>query len=151
MATKKIIMIGQAPGQHGDPSSPLASKRLADLCGLSVWEFKDRFDRINLLATWPGKRGKGDEFSMTEARISAMEMVGSLSGRRVIFVGKQVARAFQFFGTDYFTWEEFGSMLVCLIPHPSGVNRFWNDPERVEQAQGFLRSLIARPDDSKRS
>ena len=61
----------------------------------------------------------------------------------MVLVGTRVARAFGIESPEFFEWtrrEDFGFNLV-VIPHPSGVNLWWNKKENKERGTKFLREL----------
>jgi len=86
---------------------------------------------------------------MMEARMSAAALAHELKGRKVIFVGLQVAEAFDAISPRFFEWRKyptFGepSFQGCAIPHPSGINRFWNEPGNQKTARRFFDQLLGR-------
>ena len=104
----------------------------------------DAFDLVNLLDRWPGKKGKGDAFPLDEARASARRL--NLWGKPlVILVGRNVARAFGANSVAYLEGFLLGYVNAVVIPHPSGLNRWWNDPANTERARRFMRSLLEVP------
>ena len=80
---------------------------------------------------------------------NAIRLAVQLDGRVVVFLGKQVANAFGCKGR-WFHWREarlpIGDPRVqcrcAIVPHPSGRNRFWDDPENVQEARRFLSELM---------
>lgn len=121
-------------------------RRLATLGGLTVLQYLRRTERRNLLDRWPGY-----QFPAREAREAALRMQPELDGRRVIFMGKQVAQAFwcgryellQWWpgrrvtaGGEERTWE------FAIVPHPSRLNRWWNEPRHGRKAADFLREAF---------
>lgn len=146
--SEKIILIGQAPGRRGDPAEPLKSKRLAKLCGISMKKYLETFERINLIKEWPGKQknGKGDAFPEKLAALNAAWLLPKLEARKVIFLGLNVARAFASPREDFFVWFELGGFFqkteAAIVPHPSGVNHFWNERANRLAAQRFLRKAL---------
>ena len=141
----KIVMIGQAPSRGRSRKEPLtgaSGKRLAQLAGLSTQEFRGFFDRANVLRRWPGKNGKGDAFPAAKARRGAVRLRRELAGRRLILLGSAVARAFGLRDHPLMTWFEHGGLTVAVIPHPSGLNRWWNDSSNTVEAAAFLGDLI---------
>lgn len=140
----KVLLIGQAPGRGGDPSRPLLGGRvgskLISMLGISEREYVRRFDRINALNFWPGKNGKGDRFPMREARKIALRKLNVISGRRILFVGIAAANAF---GFDHalLRWRRFNGGRAAILPHPSGVNRWWNDLINRQNARRFMRRV----------
>ena len=146
----RVVLVGQAPCCGGDPRVPLTGRSgrfLASACGIPFWSYLRWTVRVNLLDYWPGKSGKGDAFPMAEAREAAAALEPSLKGRRAVLLGHGVASAFGLGGRPYLgPWEvvprPLGSFAAAVLPHPSGVNRFWNDPTNRERAGRFLRSAI---------
>jgi len=137
------LFIGQAPG-HPGPVRPLEGrngKRLASLLGVSVEEYLSGTDRVNLLNEYPGRAGNGDAFPLDAARAAAREMLPRLKGRVVILLGRGVARAFGV-RANFLEIEHRDGVTFATIPHPSGRNRWWNDPANVERAARFLRENV---------
>lgn len=156
------LLIGQAPSRTATGRAfdgPNGSgARLSRLLGRPLL---DAVDAINLLDRWPGKKGKGDAFPAGTARRAALRLAPSLRndvrrgrGRAVIFVGRGVAAAFgestrcNATGRLYclgWHWSEHG-FRYAILPHPSAVNRWWNDPKNVARARRFLRAAVAGKD-----
>ncbi len=141
----KLIIVGQAPGKQGDgrPMEGRAGRRLADLMGLSFDDYLRLTERVNLFKARPEHEGKGDGFPVAEARKLANAMRPQLEGRRVILAGFGVAKAF---GLDQepLRWQVGLGHRVAVVPHPSGVNRWWNDFSNVEAAERFLGKVGAK-------
>jgi uracil-DNA glycosylase len=151
-----VIIYGQAPGRvSGPPLGGRAGRLLADLAGLVGYaELAERFEIRNLLPYWPGPAsGKGDRFSSAEARARAEgELRYLAAGDRLLLLGKGVQKAFGVSG-DPCTSTEIrlrgrgqaapASLTAYLLPHPSGVNLWWNDPENREAASRFFREILA--------
>ena len=146
------VFIGQAPSRRGDPTKPLTGspgRKLADLASMTPMEFYLSTVRTNVLPRYVGAGGGGDAFPMTDARSRAVEMAAELDGRVVVFVGRRVAEVFGY-KRLWFDWEEgnfsVGHLLVwcrrAVMPHPSGRNRFWNDPRNVQDARSFMFELM---------
>lgn len=136
-------MIGQAPGR-GPPTAPLAGRagqKLADLHGVPHAEFMATRRVINLLDKWPGKAGKGDAFPLAEAK-RRTALFDLRQWDRVLFLGKNVARAFSF-RVPFLEWRPLGGALCAVVPHTSGVNRWWNDPQNEAAARRFCLALGA--------
>lgn len=75
---------------------------------------------------------------MDRARRSAERLCRALSGRRVVFLGKAVAAAFGV-RANSLRWVEHRGMTVAVLPHPSGVNTWWNNPDNRAAASAFMR------------
>lgn len=71
----------------------------------------------------------------------------TLRGRRVVLLGANVSRAF---GVSFrklsevvLSWHPVGEGLAAaVVPHPSGLNRWWNDPDNRVRARLFLRPVL---------
>lgn len=145
-------MIGQAPARTGDPRKPCTGppfERLARIAGAQthreVLRFFACFDRINLLTEYHGKAGRGDAFPRALAKEAAAVIAPYLSGRTVLLVGKNVAWAFGLTLVDYLEWYDVAYApwrRVVVIPHPSGINRWWNEESNREEARRFFRDLL---------
>lgn len=172
MPLKPVIFIGQAPSKSTDKKPPFIGRGgmfLAQILGISHEEMLSRFEFVNLLRRWPGYdlSGKGDAFPMAKARLMARRMLPSLLGRSVVLVGSNVEKAFALphtvypchwglynpkdrvhfpiaFHTPGKTLEKAGYFAVSKIPHPSGINRWWNNPINKEMALDFLKTLEAQ-------
>lgn len=147
-----VALVGQAPGK-GDPTTPLmgrAGRRLSFLMGVG-WpdEYVELFARVNLLDEYPGAReGKGDLFSVTDAREPAAEIVALIEahgGGEVVLLGKNVAKAFGVVEADWLEMIDLTSKVrASIVPHPSGVNYWWNDKKNRRAAATHLRRVAAR-------
>lgn len=138
-----ITIVGQAPGRRARGEGPLGGacgRRLARLAGFgSFVELRQRAKLVNLLDRFPGKNGRGDAFPM----IAAIETASAMKPRGVVLLaGKNVAAAFGFDGAEFFEWRRRGTTRFAVIPHPSGLSRWWNDPFNVTRAAAFLREVF---------
>lgn len=149
----KPLIIGQAPGPNTDPAVPLGGRcgdRLADLCGLELKDFFLLFERVNLIQKFPGKLTKGDAFPLDEARKGAIDVLimSHVHERKIVLLGDNVAKAFGFNPSTLPTLQmhrrpAFPFAGVATCPHPSGVNRWWNEPDNVKRARRFWRRIAA--------
>ncbi len=154
----KTILVGEAPPQWRPKDTPTSlpfsgasGKRFSDMLGVDVTE---AFETRNLLAVWPGKDKKGSLFPLPLARVGARWLVRELEERylrdmghnpRLLLCGTRVQAAFRLRDLPQLEWFAImlpGSALVtfniAIIPHPSGVNRAWNDPIKTEEVKRFL-------------
>ena len=156
----KPLLIGQAPPPTFDPRthSPLypipetaSGGRLAAVMGLEASTYLRTFQRINLLRGFPGKREqpggtRRDRWPRAEARQVA-ELIGPLlDGRQVILVGRNVARAFGLVKAPWHEWlthvvpypsDQPARAQVAVVPHPSGLNRWYGDEDNLLEARAF--------------
>jgi hypothetical protein len=146
------LLIGQAPGPRTHPDLPLvptpttsAGGRLFAMTGLSTEDYMRTFDRVNLLYEHPGKMPAKaqDAFPVREARAAANAMHPFLSGREVLFVGRDVTCAFGHEDMEWcrWYWDTWG-MRFAAIPHPSGRNHWYNKAENRAAAETFLREWV---------
>lgn len=142
--SQKTILIGQSPSRSGrlEPlsSEPLAT-RLAHMAGLSKSQYLRVFERMNVLDKWSGKRGNA--FPIAAARKAALDILPHFGGRRVVFLGMNVARAF-YFQAEFLEWKIEGYYVAAILPHPSGLNIWYNTLENVAAAKRFLQSEAKR-------
>lgn len=136
-----VLLVGEAPTRTGPrfprPGDTPTGKRIAALGGQWI-------PRCNLLTYWPGASGKGAHFPIEVARHAADRLLRRTPKRvTLVFMGKRVALAFGWRG-EYLEWGTLNGREVVTMPHPSGVNRWWNDPRNVESARQFVASLKNR-------
>lgn len=117
--------------------------------GLTHDALLERHDHVNLLNKFPGKgdssHPKGDAFPMAKARIAAKRLRPRLAGRHVILVGDNVRAAFGFKRLGWFKPQVVelrrGSTKIVVVPHTSGVCRWWNDRSNMDEARRFFGEL----------
>lgn len=126
---------------------------LAELCGTGLMGYLKRFARCDLLEYWPGRDGRGSAFPLDKAKPQAELLGQALPGRfrRVVFVGKRVAQAFNW-KRPWFEWgilvvrddalRFVGEVEAAVVPHPSKVSTWWKDPANVAQATTFWTGLV---------
>ncbi len=152
------ILIGQAPNKNepGEPLSPdnpsWSGARLARMAGLTADQFRESFFRINILYE-PVPSFKVNDITRFEAR----KLYRSFRvNDRVILLGSAVQKAFAGFlpamdpipGQEVILAGNTRNTLYRLnieyfvIPHPSGVNRIYNDPTNVRIVGEFLRKIV---------
>jgi hypothetical protein len=135
----KPAIVGEAPSMRTSrPFAGASGIRLAQLAGVSLDELRARYRLVNVLRHWPGPNpcGKGSAFPLSDARPRAGAIrlpPGSL------LCGRRVARAFGRAGLAFFEWDDCG---VAVIPHPSGISRWWNEPSHVDEARRFLEGAL---------
>ena len=126
-------LIGQAQSRGNDYQPAFSGPcgvRLAKLLDLEHGDLLERVFARNVLDRWPGKNGKGDAFPMDEARRAVLRM--RIRGRPVVLVGKTTAAAFDV-RREFFEWFALRGKRAVVIPHPSGVNLWYNDGANRER------------------
>lgn len=147
-----ILLLGQAPSATSGamPLDGRSGRRLSDLAGIGNVDVSTVFAVGNLLGRNPGaKDGEGDRFPLDEERRNALAMMELLAEfDAIVLLGRNVARVFGAHAEDYFRWMpclRLQGWLVptpaAVMPHPSGVSRWWNAPGNVERAADFMRRL----------
>lgn len=156
----KPLIIGQSPARSGD-GRPFTGASGMRLCRLLEIEEDYRaliacVDLANIFSLIPPKRPgiKGDPFDSVAARSLARAMLTKEleRGREdLILCGAKVAIAFgvghraQLSSNPYVTRKSFGThdrVSIHLLPHPSGINLFWNDRENISKASAFLKGIV---------
>jgi hypothetical protein len=138
-----LLFVGQAPNKEGGRDAMAggaAFRRFGSVMGLDADEWLWFVRRINLLNRYPGKEGKGDMFPMDEAKRAVRRIFPCLERTAVLLVGRNVAQAANVTG-DYLSWRplDFGVKNACaILPHPSGINTWWNDRNNVRELDAFL-------------
>jgi len=139
-----MLVVGEAPSRwmaENGVTEPLvlARKDLAALAGVSMVEWKELFECVNVLDKWPGKQGKGDAFPPGEAALAAAKMCPKLKEHdKIVLLGRRVEAAFGFGEGPWFTWR--GN--VAVSPHPSLINRWWNEQANRIAAARFWGGLV---------
>lgn len=112
--------------------------RLWQMSGLSEEDYLSRFDRQNLIS--------GRAWDLREARKIAPGLRESLLGRTVVVLGSPVNSIIRG-GTPHelapvFSWTPDGAGgWIAKVPHPSGLNPFYNDALNRELLRIFMQEL----------
>ena len=148
LANAKPLLIGQSPsaltdGREGRRAfSGNSGERLAAVLGVGLAKLLASVEAVNLLDRFRGRQedGKGDAFPLDEARRAASLL--PLSGRKVLLVGRGVAEAFDLADMAFLEVREARGASILLLPHPSGVNSWWNKRSNVEAAVKAMRKML---------
>jgi uracil-DNA glycosylase len=149
----KPIIIGQTPARGRDDAPAFTSAsgaRLAKLAGVGTTgdDLQKYFETMNLVSRYGGKAksGKGDKFDLAAAKVEAAEFLEWLKrqdcDRTILLMGRGVAKAFGFGKRQYLEPWVWTHHVFVVFPHPSGVNRWWNDPWNVHAAERMLGNLV---------
>lgn len=143
----KPLIVGEAPSKNEVVEQPLqgrVGRRMAALSGLTYEQYIDFFDRVNLLHVRQDTKEKGFEFDFESAQIEARQLVrGFKRGQIVLLLGGRVTEAFGVHH-EYFNEVKLNGARCYIVPHPSGVNRWWNDQDNVKKATAFMRGIVER-------
>lgn len=138
----RALLLSLAPDRNTSgrqPFSGTCGSRIAALAGISHEHLYHYFDAASLIGYWPA-----DVPSRLVSTVSR-EMI--VAHERVIFVGRAVASCFGLRRLRPLVWQETmhnGSTFdAAVLPHPSGLNRWYNDPAHAAAARAFLRDAIS--------
>lgn len=130
-------IVGEAPGPNTSPKLPLfpvpttsAGGRLLQYSRLSPAQYLGRFVRFNVFS-------RLQPWSVPAARERAAEIIDRIHAsriRKVVLLGGKVAAAFGVPTDAYAVTFTVGAALI-VVPHPSGLNRMYND-DRYQRRTG---------------
>lgn len=122
-----IYVVGE---DLGSLSAHGTAARLARLCGVPEAELLARVAWLNLFAT------------PTPAALVGLVERAAGPGDAVVLMGRRVARAWGLGDLPPLgEVRRAHGTLVLLLPHPSGRNRWWNDPARLEAGREAMRRV----------
>jgi uracil-DNA glycosylase len=142
--THKIGLVGQAPSRRGDPRKPLAGpngQKIARLAGMSYNELI-ACRRRHLNPHYGRKSGKGDAFDHAKGYVNAADVLLDWRVERIVLLGKNVARCFGFRDLPFLAEIRIYGRRFLIFPHPSGVNRWWNERQNEQRARQFLQRFL---------
>lgn len=128
--------------KRSEALSPLvprsAGEKFWRMTGLTMEQYSRVFSRDNLFF-WLDKRR-----SIERRKEAARAVISRLDSQwldvRVIALGRVVAEAFGMVNTQVpLIWRGH----TVLVPHPSGLNRWYNDESNARRAQAFVRGIAA--------
>ena len=140
---RTTVFIGQQPNSYEDeglalPCRPGSSgQRLAQMMGVLPEAFETNFIRMNVSPHY-----EPDGFTPEYYRADVLNFLPLLEGKRVVLLGPPVALAFGFERQSYewAAWFDHPTEHVkfAVSPHPSGLNRLYNNPEMMGMVSSFL-------------
>jgi hypothetical protein len=139
----KILLVGELNPYGADPDMALyplpehaSGNRLRQILGLSLSAYLHDHDRVNLCT------GK---WSLRAARDKAEEIMREREplGHGLVLCGRRVTDAFTEPGSAWPLLQvvRLSNTYVALLPHPSGLNRLWNDPATAVKAREVYTEL----------
>ena len=145
----KPLIVGEAPSKNQSPEQPIEGRiglRLAVCAGMTLPEFLTFFERVNLLHVRQDTAAHGFQFDEQAAALEAEKFRATFTSERIIILlGQRVAKAFGITPTDcYFVQHSIGAADVRVLPHPSGINRWWNSKENLDHATLFMQNIVRR-------
>jgi hypothetical protein len=140
----RVIVIGETPGTGMPKPKQTAKGRFAALAGLTFGQVDEYVEWINVLREPPA-----NGWPRSAAHDAARDLAPDLRGRDVLLLGQKVAEAFELTkGGRYplLLWTKGVLHAVrcryALIPHPSGLNRWYNDPSNRSWAEDFVTDAL---------
>lgn len=138
------VIVGQQPASEADEGVSLpirpgtSGSRLLGMMNLSQEEFERDFIRINVSPAYDP-----DGFTPSYHRHHVTNLLPLLEGRKVCLLGPAVADAFGLRRSSYDYCHFFDHpgewhILLVVIPHPSGLNRLYNDPSMIKRVREVL-------------
>ena len=142
---RPLVLIGERPGPRTDPERPLyphtttgAAARLIDLLGLPREDYFNLTTRIN--AFNDGCRPLSLEEARRRVTRHMIVAINRYVNPRFVFLGAEALRC----GPQIYRRMQPADVrdLVMYLPHPSGVNRWYNSSENTELARARLREHV---------
>ena len=140
MIKRRYVVVGiDSPysDKRSEALSPLvprsAGEKFWQMTGLTKEQYAQAFDRDNLFF-WLDKR-RSIERRRDAARAVICRVDETIPDVRIIALGKVVAEAFGMVNTQVpLVWRGH----TVLVPHPSGLNRWYNDKSNARRARVFV-------------
>ena len=122
-----IYVVGESLGSGG------TRRRLASMFEVPEDEMMDAVVWLNLYE-YPGTRPE---------RYVRLVEESAATEDAIVLLGRRVQRSFGLDGQDALTEivRSGGGPVILCLPHPSGLNRWWNDPAHVVAATEALRRI----------
>ena len=143
--THKIGLVGQAPSRRGDARRPLAGpngKKIARLAGMSYDELiACRRKHLNTHYSG-GSAPKATRFDHAKGNINAANVLMDWRVERIVLLGKNVARCFGFRDLPFLAEISIYGRRFLIFPHPSGINRWWNERRNERRARQLLHRFL---------
>lgn len=140
-ASPRVLLVGEVNPYGADPAFALyprprwsAGGRLCALLGMRPAEYREAFDRCNLLA--------GPKWSAPAARRAAE----GLTATHRVLLGSRVAAAHGLKFEPFTTARDpgwGGGWVAVILPHPSGRSRLWSDAGAADHARRLVLDLVA--------
>lgn len=144
------LLVGESNPYGDDPYFALypepphsAGGRLCRLVlGLSPLEYFAGFDRVNLCSgVWNLRQAR-------ERAQALLEEAHELGRPAVVLLGSKVCSAFRVaftpFTEEFIEVSDDQMLRTIVLPHPSGLNRLWNDPRSFTRAREALADFLPR-------
>lgn len=139
----KVLLLGMNNPISDDPKFDLYPypegstgyrlwKMLPD--GTTRSEYLSAFERRNLL--------RARQWDALAARDAARAARPTLEGRVVVVLGTEVRKALELAPAEPLSCNDAGGFRWVAVPHPSGRNRWFNEPANFERSRRVLAVLF---------
>lgn len=145
---RRALIVGEAPGERTRTDCPLfpwpresGGGRLLAISGMTPRDFLIAFDRVDLLAAWPGREWNRDAAYRAEVAAAYHLEQAAATGQRLVLCGRRVQRAFgePIASAPTHRWHVVRGASVAAIPHPSGRSPVYNKASERALAARTLR------------
>lgn len=146
------LLLGEAPSEHGDPDTPLGGRIGRRLCDLMGWTYEDpyvtlteHFETRNV-STYPPLDGIWDpRLASDNWQRFLRRRLGSRDMPNVVVTfGRRAGDAIGAVDRPFYEWRDGQLYDSVVLPHPSGRNRLWNDPETALRVSVALTQALTR-------
>lgn len=153
------VLLGESPSRAGDrywmfPLSGRPAERILEWLeipyeGAAYWELIEHFETLNVIERYRD----AVPWSVERARARWTRWVRSRREEAqqrlvVVCLGRRAADAVGLHGEQpWGRWLDVGLLSATVIPHTSGRNLVYNDPEMVELAKRVLREALEKARD----
>lgn len=142
---RTVTFVGQSPGKcnpMGVPFGGKSGKRLATFCKMDHESWIAATNRINVLEDWPGKAKKGDVFKVKAGSAADKILNATKVDETIVLCGRAVATACGVDG-QFLKWMNWNGRRAVIIPHPSGINLWYNDRCNRDALEKLLLEVMA--------
>jgi len=119
----------RGPSRNSDWRYPLAGghtgNKIQGLLGLSFRSYLKHYRRFDLFKFYPGTKWPREDAAANAQQILQIHDPGS----HFVLLGRKVIEVFSLSDYDFCERIDRDGMTFWLSPHPSGLNRWWKDPD----------------------
>jgi hypothetical protein len=112
--------------------------------GWRLWQMLNRTLGVSRqeYVTWAERTNLCEgRWSVSAARQRWASLQSSVEGRDCVLLGRAVATAAGLPEASPLLWTDYCGGRVAMLPHPSGLNRWYNDPANMRMAESFMSTL----------
>ena len=142
------LLIGPVPPRNGEDELPFSGRdgtRVRELLHCATEEeFRDKWDTMYLIPRWPGLSGRRERWPARLAQVLASRIVFCAKVALVCGCAAEVFNLTPYFNEYPLSVLSGRPVPGFAIPHPSGVNRYWNSEENKRKAAEFFAYVEGR-------